>query len=326
MAQDLVRVGFLGVGGVARWGHFAHLSKWPDVKLVAFCDVDKNSVEAAAQEFGAKPYTDPKAFLRAEKLDALYVCVPPFVHGETEVLAAEQKIALFVEKPLGVDLALPLRIRDAVAKSGVVTAVGYNWRATDLTKKAKEIIADRPISAGYGYWVGSMPGAMWWRQMAQSGGQLAEQTTHLVDIARCLIGSKVVKVYAQGVKGICSKRVEKHDVHDHSIALLTFENGCVCAMGSGHLSPQGFRVGLDLILDGVTLSHNNNELRVKHEKGEEIYKNTNNPYETEDRAFIDAVKRKDPQSVFCTYADAVETYRVTLAANESMTTGKVIDL
>ena len=148
-------------------------------------------------------------------------------------------------------------INDAVAEAGVVSAVGYNWRSTSITKKAREILDGKPISAAYGYWVGGMPGVMWWRQQAQSGGQLNEQTTHVVDIARHLIGGKVVSVYAAGSKGIASKRVEKHDVHDNSIAVLTFDNGTVCAIGSGHLSPQGFRTGIDLLCDGMTLTHNN---------------------------------------------------------------------
>ena len=326
MSDGMVRVGFLGTGGIARWGHFGHLSKWPDVKLAAFCDVNAEAAGKAAQEFGGKAYTDPQAMLRDEALDALYVCVPPFAHGEAEIQAAAGKIALFVEKPLGVDLAFPRRVRDAIAKAGAVSAVGYNWRAADITGKAQALLAGKPVSAAFGYWVGGMPGVMWWRQQAQSGGQLNEQATHVVDVARCLIGGKVVRVYAQGAKGICAQRVEKHDVHDNAVALLTFDNGCVCAIGSGHLSPQGFRVGLDLILDGMTLSHNNSELRVKHEKGEEVYRCLNKPYEAEDRAFIDAVKRGDPRGVICSYAEAFETHRVTMAANESMRTGKVVEI
>ncbi|MCW8133545.1 MAG: hypothetical protein KIS92_24590 [Planctomycetota bacterium] len=108
--------------------------------------------------------------------------------------------------------------------------------------------------------------------------------------------------------------------------MLTFDHGTVCSIASGHLSPQGFRVGLDLLLDGMTLSHNNGELRVKHEKGEEVYRNANKPYEDEDRKFIDAVKSGSPSGVCCSYADAYETHRVTMAANESMETGEAVSL
>ncbi|MCW8133544.1 MAG: Gfo/Idh/MocA family oxidoreductase [Planctomycetota bacterium] len=203
-----VRVGFIGVGGVARWAHLGHLSKWEDVKLVSFCDVNKEGVEKAAAEYGAKAYTDAKAMLDHEDLDAVYVCVPPFAHADQELMVAARKKALFVEKPLSTTLEKAREIHEAVRKAKIVSAVGYNWRACEVTKKAQELIGTKPVSAAYGYWVGGMPGAAWWRQQKMSGGQLNEQTTHIVDIARYLIGGKVVKVYASGAKGIAGKRVD----------------------------------------------------------------------------------------------------------------------
>lgn len=320
-----VRLGFVGVGGIAR-AHLRHLATWKDVKIAAVCDVNPDAASAAAKEFGAVAYADQKKMLNEEPLDAVYVCVPPFAHTDAELLAAKKKIGLFVEKPLCTTLEKAREINAAVKKSKIVAAVGYNWRCCDITRKAREIMQSQPISAAYGYWVGGMPGVMWWRQQAQSGGQLVEQTTHVVDVARYLIGGKVLRVYAQGSKGINAKRVEKHDVHDNSMAILTFDNGCVCMIGSGHLSPQGHRVGIDFILADKTVTHNNSTLTVKDPMGEQTFKLLNKPYEEEDRLFIDAVKNNQPAAVACTYADAFETHKVCMAANESLATGKVIEL
>ncbi|MCZ7647888.1 MAG: Gfo/Idh/MocA family oxidoreductase [Planctomycetota bacterium] len=324
--KEQVRLGFVGVGGIARWGHLPHLSKWEDVKLAAFTDVNAEACAKVAAEFGAKPYPDVKTMLDDASLDAVYVCVPPFAHFDQELQVVERGVALFVEKPLATTLEKAREIDAAVRKKGVISAVGYNWRSTDITKKARELMAGKRVSAGYGYWVGGMPGAAWWRRQSQSGGQLVEQTTHVVDIALYLIGGKVTRVYAQGAKGLASARVDNHDIHDNSIVLLTFDHGAVCSIGSGHLSPQGFRTGLDLLLDGMTVTHNNNELRVKRPEVEEIFKNQNKPYEVEDRAFLDAIKRNEPKLVYCDYASAYETHRVTMAANESMESGKVVEL
>ena len=323
--MDTVRLGFIGTGGIARF-HLKHLSQWADVKIAALCDVNQDGVNAAAKEFNSKAYTDYHVMLDKEDLDAVYVCVPPFAHSDAELLVAKKKIGLFVEKPLCTTLEQAEGIAAAVKKSKIVAAVGYNWRCCDITRRAKEIIDNDPISAAYGYWVGGMPGAMWWRQQEQSGGQLVEQTTHVVDVARYLIGGKATRVYAQGAKGIYAKRHEKHDIHDNSVAVITFDNGCVCTIGSGHLSPQGFRVGIDFILADKTVSHNNGTLTVKDSNGEQTWKLLNKPYEEEDRMFLDAVKAKKPAAVACTYADAFETHRICMAANESMKTGKVVEL
>ena len=322
---DVVRVGFVGVGGIAGV-HLKFVSTAADAKIVAVCDVNAAQADKIATQYGAKAYGETKKMLDSEQLDAVYVCVPPFAHLDQELLVCERKLGLFVEKPIATTLEKGEEISKAALKAKNVAAVGYNWRSCEITKKAKELIGRKPISAAYGYWVGGMPGVMWWRQQAQSGGQLNEQATHVVDIARHLIGGKVVSVYAQGAKGILNKKVEKHDVHENAIALLTFDHGCVCTIATGHLCPQGFRVGIDFVLEDSVITHNNGELRVKHSKGEEIFRNTNDAYGDEDRAFLDAVKKNDPSGVFCTYADAFETHRITMAANKSMETGKVVSL
>lgn len=327
MENGIVRVGFLGSGGIARGVHMGILSKFPDVKLAGFCDINPDQANASATQYGGTAYTDPAKMIRKEKLDALYVCLPPFAHGKIEVAAAKKGIALFVEKPLGVTLQHAQKVRDAIAASGAVSAVGYNWRALTATAKARELIAGQPVSAAYGYWLGGMPGVMWWRQQAQSGGQMNEQTTHIVDVARYLIGGKVVRVYAQGAKGICAPRVEQHDIHDNSIALMTFDNGCVCSIGSGHITPdKGTRIELELILDGLTLLHHGGDLVVKRQGSEEVFKSEGSAYEIENRAFIDAVKNRNPGGVICSYAEAFETHRVTMAATKSLLTGKVVTL
>ncbi|MGH7144047.1 MAG: Gfo/Idh/MocA family protein [Planctomycetota bacterium] len=323
--METVRLGFVGVGGIAHH-HLRHLSTWKDVEIRAVCDVNAGQADKVAAEYRAKSFHDHRAMIESGEIDAVYVCVPPFAHSDAELLAAQKGLGVFVEKPLCTTLEKGAEINAALAKAGVVAAVGYNWRCCDITRKAREIMTGQPVSAAYGYWVGGMPGVLWWRQQAQSGGQLVEQTTHVVDVARYLIGGKVVRVFAQGSKGISSARHEKHDIADSSIVTLTFDHGCVCAIASGHLSPQGFRVGIDFILPEKTVSHNNNSLTVKDNFGEQTYKLLNKPYEEEDRLFLEAVKHKQPAAVGCTYADAFETHRICMAANKSMETNQPVEL
>jgi len=324
--SDALKIGFIGAGNVARWAHTNHLSKWDDVIISAVQDVNAEAAQRLAADTGAKAYTDPEKMISGEQLDGVYICLPPFAHTNQEVLCAKAGIPIFVEKPLAVTQEKADEINAAVARSGIVAAVGYNWRSTAVTRTARDLMAGKKVSAAYGFWVEGMPGVMWWRQQAQSGGQLNEQATHVVDIARHLIGGKVVKVFAQGSRGICSRKADKHDIADNIIALFTFDNGAVVSIATGHTSPQFYRIGIDFVLEDLTITHSNGELRVKTPQKEEIIKNSNKPYEEEDRAFLDAIRKKDPQGVYCTYADALETHRVCMAANRSMETGEVVYL
>lgn len=319
-----LKVGFIGTGSIARGGHLNHLSRWDEVELVAFCDLDEAAVGRAVQTYGGAGYTSAERMLEEVALDAVYVCLPPFAHSNQEILAAQRGVALFVEKPLAVDLATAAAIHAAIETAGVVSAVGYNWRSAAITQMARECLAGKPVSAAFAYWIGGFPGVLWWRQQAQSGGQMNEQATHVVDLARHLIGAKAVRVYAQGVKGIGAKKWEKHDICDHIVATVTFDNGAVLCAGTGHLTPGGFRVGVDFLLDDLVVTHNNSELIVKTPGREEKIRNANQPYEEEDRAFLEAVRRGDRQGVYCSYADAFETHRITMAINESVATGQVV--
>jgi predicted dehydrogenase len=125
---EKLKVGFIGTGNIARGGHLNHLSRWDDVDLVAFCDINEEAAERAVDSYGGAAYTSAERMLDEVALDAVYVCLPPFAHTNQEMLAAEHGVALFVEKPLCVDLAKAAEIKAVIEKAGVVSA--NVWRAS----------------------------------------------------------------------------------------------------------------------------------------------------------------------------------------------------
>ena len=111
VASDLVRVGLVGAGGVGA-RHARVLSGLPGVSVVGVADPDAVRAEALAQRCGAAAFADAATLARSVRPDALYVCVPPFAHGEPEAVAVEHGLPLFVEKPLATDLATTERIAE----------------------------------------------------------------------------------------------------------------------------------------------------------------------------------------------------------------------
>src|SRR5690606_30532620 len=107
----------------------------------------------------------------------------------------ERGIPFLVEKPLGLDAALPKALRDAVRDKGMITSVGYHFRYKGHTETLRALLADRTLGMATGGWMGGMPGVSWWRRKDGSGGQFVEQTTHLVDVLRYVAG-EVDEVYA----------------------------------------------------------------------------------------------------------------------------------
>src|SRR5260370_2648609 len=140
---ETVTLGFVGTGGIARH-HLAQLSKLEGVRIGAVWDVVEARAREAAGKFGGAVYSDYSQMLEGEKLDGVYVCVPPAAHRSREdgtpppeILAAERGVHLFVEKPVCLDLEEGIRIRDAIERAGVLSSVGYGARysaAADATQ------------------------------------------------------------------------------------------------------------------------------------------------------------------------------------------------
>jgi myo-inositol 2-dehydrogenase/D-chiro-inositol 1-dehydrogenase len=99
-----VRLGLIGAGFAAGL-HAGSLAGLQGVEVAAVADPLPGRAEALAARVGARAYPDHRRMLNAEPLDGVYVCVPPFAHGPPELAVLERGLALFVEKPIAIDVA-----------------------------------------------------------------------------------------------------------------------------------------------------------------------------------------------------------------------------
>lgn len=318
-----VRIGFVGAGGIAN-AHMNALEQIESARIVAFADLDEERARRAAERFGAAAYTDYRAMLEREDLQALYVCVPPMAHADAEILAAQRKIALFIEKPVALDMRTAREILAAIEAAGVVSSVGYHWRYSDLTDRVRAELTGRTIGLVMGYWIGGLPGVPWWRRKDGSGGQMVEQTTHIVDLARYYAG-EIRTVYAAYALR-CLGHVPDLDVPDVGTMTVHFENGAIGHIANGCLLDSTYTVGLNLVTPDLVLEQRSGTLRLirSHETLE--LRTRVQPTLLEDRAFVRAVETGDRSGIRSSYADAVRTLAVTLAANLSAERGAPVDV
>jgi myo-inositol 2-dehydrogenase / D-chiro-inositol 1-dehydrogenase len=329
-----VRLGFIGCGGVAQ-NHFAGLAAFDDVELAAFCDLNPDRLHETTTKFGGRGYASHEELFAAEELDAVFIILPPFAHGPAEFAAIERGIPFFVEKPVGCNPGVIGEIAGAVAEKGLLTSVGYMTRYRQSVQEARRLLSDDPAVMAYGGWIGGAPSLSapihhWWVVKEKSGGQLVEQTTHTVDLARYLMG-EAVEVYAAGARGFVTG-VPGYTNDDASLCTVRFASGAIatfysacCADAPGASKGVHFNVfsrNYTIEFSGWEQSAklSNREGWSKEVKGEpDIFKK-------EDRVFVDAVRSGDRSGILCDYADGYRTARVTLAANESMETGQPVRL
>jgi len=316
----VVLIGFVGSGGIAR-EHMNCLQKVPDARIAAFCDIDINRArEAASSIQGARAYQDVSEMVRAEKLDAIYVCVPPFSHG-FEPLLIERGLHLFIEKPIALTLELAKKIEAAITKAGIINSVGYMWRYLDTTALAIKVLRENgPIGMVIGQYHDPswFPPGHWWIDKSKSGGQVIEQSTHVFDLARYIAGD-VSRVYAE-LDTLLLKDVPGFNVEDVSVVCLKFKNGAVGVVTSTCASRKTFTgTALRFIAKNVAIElggHAHYARVFWTDKVDQIDSNVH-PYLEEDKAFVEAVKTGNASEIKSPYSDALKTLEVTILANKS---------
>jgi len=318
-----VKVGFVGTGGMAG-AHMNTLKTFEDAEFVAMCDVAEDRAKSRANEFGGKAFTDFKEMFDKVDMDAVYICTPPFAHGEQEKIACAKGIAMFIEKPIAIKTETAVIVNDYIQNSGVITCVGYHWRYQGNAQTALSVLKkEKKILGSLGYWMGGMPGTPWWRVKAQSGGQHCEQTTHIFDLCRFLVGSDAQTVHGVAASGTMTD-IPNYDIEDISMVNILFKNGAVANIASGCVFNNWGRVHLEVFSrDLVIMIGGPGPLISRKGQAEEV---PQLPGADRDRIFIDAVKTKDASKILSPYADAVETLKITDAASKSFLTGKAVDL
>jgi len=331
---EKVRVGFVGCGGIAV-NHLKELVKNPLAVLTAFCDINLDRAKTVAEQFGtgdAGVFDKAEKMFREVQLDAAYFCLPPFAHG-AELEAVERRTPFFVEKPVNLHLDQAEEIASAVEKRRILTSVGYMNRYRRGVQRVRDILREDPPILVLGGWISKTPRPTsegiwkWWVTKEKSGGQFHEQVTHTVDLARFLCG-EVVEVQAFPARGFNKGMPTDYNIEDASVVNARFAGGAVgnlwasCSANGG-----GGGVSLSIYANRTTAlftgwGHALRLLRVNMEP-EEI-PGEPNIFEIEDNAFIDAVRLNDPSRILCPYAEGLKTLKVTLAANQSMRTGKPV--
>lgn len=317
-----MRVACIGSGFIAG-RHLAALGSFDDVEVVAVADTVPDRAEAAAAAFGARAYGDGLDLLREEELDAVWICVPPFAHGPLEELAVARGVPLFVEKPLACDLPTAERIAALVRSTGTLAAVGYHWRYLSLVEEVRELLRDRPPAVVTGYWLDCTPAAPWWIDRASSGGQMVEQATHLLDLARLLVGEvsavRAVEVPAGPDAGPATM------VPMAASATLSFTAGAIGTVTSARFLHARHRVALHLLGEGYAIelserSLTDHELLVSTTDGTRVCASDEDPIRREDRAFLDAVTGRG-HDVRAPYAEALRSHRLAATAERSAQDG-----
>ena len=170
--------------------------------------------------------------LRNERLDAVVVSTPTFLHMDIAKLAVQNGVDVFIEKPLSNHLDTAMKLRTLLIMNQRVCMVGYNLRYIPTFKKAKEIIESEQLGAlstvnAYAFISDVLKTEKGWRYnpALSGGGVVIDFTVHMLDMLCWYLGD-VNDLTAS------TRKVFSLDVEDEASISLRFKSGCEAVVES----------------------------------------------------------------------------------------------
>jgi predicted dehydrogenase len=228
-----MRIGIVGCGGIAVI-HATCIKKLPTLELVAYADSKIARAEAFAQEYGGTAYASLEEMLEKEKLDAIHICTPHYLHTPMAINGLKQGVHVFMEKPPVIHMEQWQELKEAAGQSDHQLGLCFQNRYNPSVLKVKELIA----SGNTGKVLGARGMVTWnrkaeyytesdWRGKldTEGGGALINQSIHTLDLLHYLVGQPLQSVDAvitnHHLKGII-------EVEDMMSAYVKYPEAVVC--------------------------------------------------------------------------------------------------
>jgi predicted dehydrogenase len=225
MREGRVRVALIGAGAMATRYHHASLASFPDVELVAICDLVDEKAKRTAERFSIPGvYSDYRRMLQEVEPHAVYALMPPQHVYEPALEILKQGRHLFVEKPLALTTNQARMLAYVATENRCLTMVGFQRRfvpaMTDLRRRVEE---RGPIDFAEVSFLKST-GDLTQPPDFYEGAidPLTSDGIHAVDNLRWLCGGKVTDIHAT-----VRRRHIPGPVANEYCALLTFSTGAV---------------------------------------------------------------------------------------------------
>lgn len=196
----MLRIGIIGAGAIAQSGHIPSYQKIDKVKVVAISDSNKEKAKAVAKKFNIETYfTDYRDLLKLDRIDAVSICTPNFLHREQVTVSLRAGKNVLCEKPLCLNAKEVEEILKEVKKAdGKICMVAYMRRFMDVSQFLKESINQGElgeiyyVKASYLRRRGIPTSSSWFTSKKLSGGgALIDIGVHILDLVLWLMGNPI---------------------------------------------------------------------------------------------------------------------------------------
>ena len=153
----------IGTGGMGV-GDLENFRQHPRVEIAALCDVDENTLKAAAPKVpGARLYRDWRELLATEgdRIDSLNVTVPDHMHFPIAYAAIQRGKHVYVQKPMCHDVAEVRQLAEAAKRKGVKSQLGTQLAAMSGDRTTAQLLREGVVGkVSHLYLSANRPGAV----------------------------------------------------------------------------------------------------------------------------------------------------------------------
>lgn len=320
----LIAVAILGLGRLG----LNHVENLLDIKSFSVKSVCDNKIELAqqvAEKYGIPHYTnDAKEVFENDAIQAVVIVASTTSHFELVKEALRVGKAVFVEKPLTIDLEESLEIEKVLAETNGLCQVGFMRRFDPDYMEAKRIIEAGGIGQPiYFKGLSRDPYAPELSFLERSGGIFIDLMIHDIDLAHFLMGQVITKVAAFGNILKYPYLNQINDV-DQALMYLKFENGYIGDLEGSRCAFYGYDVRTEIIgTEGTLLIGSNKKTNIQlltnkgsnHEIIPVFQERFKSSYVNELSAFANAILNHEFSQA--TVADSIRALKVAHAATNS---------
>ena len=195
--MEKVRIGIIGVGGIAQYAHIPSFQKLENAEVVAVCDPNELKLKEVAEKFNIpQKFANYQELLALKEVDAVVICTPNAFHKEMAVAALMSDKHVLCEKPVALNSREVGEILKTAEEKKKKFMVALCHRFDNTSQILKKFI-DRGEFGEIYYAKANylrkrgIPGLGGWftTKKLSGGGPLIDCGVHILDTAVWLMGS-----------------------------------------------------------------------------------------------------------------------------------------
>ncbi len=201
----------------------------PEIELVAAADQSPARREDfAGRNPGACTHDTLEGLLAGAVPDILSICTPHHLHASQVIAAAKAGVrAIYVEKPMAMNLGEADRMIEACQRSGTLLVVGHQRRLGPAAQAVRMLLESGrlgPVTMIHTRWG---CGKLEWNYEWSGGGALMYLGVHSLDLFRYLVGE------IAWVQGRIQRDHPEHSVESYTMAMLRSVSGIPIMLETG---------------------------------------------------------------------------------------------